>query len=213
MKEIDRRLLLIGGGGHCKSVLDCVLSTGVFKSIGIVDCNPSVSALGIKVIGNDDELLRLKNDGWTDAFISVGSIGSTALRRRLYQRIKELGFTVPTIIDPSVILGRAIKIGEGVFIGKRAIINTGSSIGDCAIINTGVIIEHDCQIGAFAHISPGGILCGQVVIGDDSHIGAGTVVRQGISIGYCSLIGAGSVVVKDIPDNIKAYGNPCKVVK
>lgn len=210
---MDRRLLLIGGGGHCESVLDCVLSTGSFKTIGIVDRNPSASALEVKVIGNDDDLFRLKNDGWTDAFISVGSIGSTALRRRLYQMIKELGFTVPTIIAPSAIIGRATKIGEGVFIGKGAIINTGVSIGNCAIINTGAIIEHDCKIGVFAHVSSGGTLCGQVVVGDDSHIGAGTVVRQGISIGCCTLIGAGSVVVKDIRDNIKAYGIPCKEVK
>ena len=210
--ETGKRLLLIGGGGHCKSVLDCALSMACFDEIGIVDRDLLVSALGIHVVGSDDDLPRLKNEGWTDAFVSVGSIGDTNLRRRLYQIIKDLDFVIPTIIDPSAVVGRKTEIGEGVFIGKQAVINAGASIGVCAIINTGAIIEHDCRIGAFSHISPGGILCGQVIVGDDSHIGAGTVVRQSISIGDNTLIGAGSVVIKDVPNNSKAYGNPCKVV-
>ncbi len=208
-----KKLLLIGGGGHCRSVLDCVLSTKSYQQIGIIDNDSSASALGITVIGNDNDLLRLNNEGWTDAFISVGSVGYTALRRRLYQMVKSIGFTVPSIIDPSAIIARDASVGEGVFIGKRTVVNTGSKIGNCAILNTGSIIEHDCIIGDFAHISPGTTLCGQVTVGDDSHVGAGSVVRQGIQIGGGSIVGAGSVVVKDIPDNVKAYGNPCKAVE
>ena len=211
--RMSKRLLLIGGGGHCRSVLDCALSMSCFDEIGIVDRDPMASALGIHVVGNDDDLPRLKEEGWTDAFISIGSVGATELRRRLYRTVSELGFTVPTIIDPSAILGRSVKIGEGAFIGKLAVINAGASVGECAIINTGAVIEHDCRVGAFAHVSPGATLCGQVVAGADSHIGASAVVRQCISIGDNTLIGAGSVVVKDIPGHVKAFGNPCKVVE
>ncbi len=50
-------------------------------------------------------------------------------------------------------------------------------------------------------------------MGSDSHIGAGTMVRQFVKIGNNSLIGMGSVVIRDIPSNVKAYGNPCKVVE
>ena len=75
------------------------------------------------------------------------------------------------------------------------------------------MIEHDCEIGEFAHISPGTVICGQVHIGMDSHIGAGSVVRQQIRIGSDVLIGAGSVVVKDMPNHVKAYGNPCRVAE
>lgn len=210
-ESTDRKLLLIGGGGHCHSVLDSVLSTGIYADIGIVD-NIDSSCLGIPVIGTDDDIPILINNGWTDAFISVGSIGDTRIRRRLYEMVKHYGLSVPTIIDPSAVVSNGVVIQEGVFIGKRTVVNTGCCIGICSIINTGAIVEHDCKIGDFSHISPGTTLCGQVEVGHDSHVGAGSVVKQLVEIGNKVLIGAGSTVLKDIPDNVKAYGNPCRVV-
>ncbi len=208
---MKKKILLIGGGSHCHSVLDAILASDLYDEIGIVD-NVVSSYLGVPVIGNDDDIPTLFKAGWTYGFITVGSVGDTKIRRRLYKMVKMHGFKVPSVIDATAIIGQGVHIEDGVFIGKRAVINAGSSIGACAIINTGAIIEHDCEIGAFSHISPGTILCGQVKIGDDSHVGAGSVVKQMIEIGDNALIGAGSVVVKNIPDNVKAYGNPCKVV-
>ena len=209
----EKKILLLGGGGHCRSVLDCLMSTGKYEEIGIIDYDKSASALDVDVIGTDDDLPRLLQEGWSDAFITVGSVGHTNLRRKLFSLINELGFSIPSIIDPSAIIAKGTTIGEGTFVGKRAVVNTGSIIGQCAIINTGAIIEHDCQIDDFAHISPGATLCGQVKVGKDSHIGAGSVVRQGICIESNTIVGAGSVVVKDIPGEVKAFGNPCRVVE
>ncbi len=210
--KMGKKILLIGGGGHCHSVLDSVLSLKEYDEIGIID-NTEHTYSGISVIGTDDDLPSLYKQGWTDAFIAVGSIGNTIIRRHLFEKAKAIGLTIPAIIDPTAIIGRLVNISEGVFVGKRAIINAGAKIHECAIINTGAIIEHDCEIGAFSHISPGSVLCGQVYIGHDSHLGAGSKVRQQIQIGDNSLIGIGSVVVKNIPSNVKAYGNPCRVVE
>ena len=207
----SKRLLLIGGGGHCRSVLDAVLRAGMYDEIGIVDPDEQAGCPGVPVVGRDEDLPLLLASGWTDAFVTVGSIGNTARRRRLYRMIVELGFSVPVIIDPGAEVAGDVRIGSGSFIGKRAVVNAGSVIGDAVIINTGSVIEHTCGIGDFAHISPGSILCGQVMIGSDTHIGAGSVVRQGIEIGQRSIIGIGSVVVKNIPDEVVAFGNPCRV--
>lgn len=209
----EKKILLLGGGGHCRSVLDCLMLLEDYSEIGIIDYDKSASALGVDVIGTDYDLPRLLQEGWHEAFITVGSVGCTTLRRRLFSLITELGFTIPSIIDPTAIITRETTIGKGTFVGKHAIVNTGSIIGNCVIINTGAIIEHDCQIDDFAHISPGVTLCGKVTVGKDTHIGAGSVVRQGITIGNNTIVGAGSVVVKNIPSEVQAYGNPCRVVE
>ena len=211
-QRLRKKLLLIGGGGHCKSVLDSAISTGFFDEIGIVDYIGS-SCLGISVIGTDEDIPKLIKEGWNCAVVTVGSVGNTGLRRRLFHMIQQLHLTLSTIIDPTAVIARETMIGKGCFIGKKAVVNAGSIIGSCAIINTGSIIEHDCRLGDFVHVSPGSALCGQVSVGSDTHIGAGSVIRQGVTIGKQTLIGAGSVVVKDIPDNVKAYGNPCRIVE
>ena len=208
----NKKLLLIGGGGHCKSVIDSVLSSGEYDAVGIIDNTAETPYQGIEVIGNDNDLPSLLKAGWEYAFITVGSVGNTGIRQRLYNMVRSLGFKVPVIADPTSVLAGDTSIGEGTFIGKNAVVNSYAATGICAIINTGAIIEHECSIGDFSHISSGAVLCGQVNIGNDTHIGAGTVVRQQIHIGNNVMIGAGSAVVKDIQDGAKAYGNPCKVV-
>ena len=212
MTPDSKRILLIGGGGHCRSVLDSVLSLGLYDEVGIVD-REAVRIPGASVVGSDQDLGALFQKGWTDAFITLGSVGNTALRRRIYSAIREIGFHIPTIADKTAAIAGGVRMDDGCFIGKNAVINAGASLGCCAIINTGAIVEHDCAVGDFSHISPGAVLCGQVRIGHDTHIGAGTVVRQLISVGNNVLIGAGSVVVKDIPDGKTAYGNPCRIVE
>lgn len=209
---MKRKLLLIGGGGHCHSVLDSALAMGAFDEVGIID-NVDCSCLGVSVIGTDNDIPALIKDGWNCAIITVGSVGNTAIRRKLHEMVRSYGLFISSIIDPSATIAQGVTIHDGCFIGKRAIVNTGSEIGECAIINTGAIVEHDCTIGAFSHISPGTVLCGQISVGDDSHIGAGSVVRQCITVGNNVLIGAGSVVVDNIQDRVKAYGNPCRVVE
>ena len=207
-----KNILLIGGGGHCCSVLDSIFSLNIYHKIGIID-SKDLSVLGVPVVGTDDELPQLTREGWNEAFITVGSVGNTMIRRRLYSLVKKLGFYIPSIVDLSATVARTVQIEEGSYLGKRTVVNTGTQIGRCAIINTGAIVEHDCIVGDFTHISPGAVLCGQVFAGNDSHIGAGTVVKQQINIGEKSLIGAGSVVVQNILKNEKAYGNPCRVIK
>lgn len=220
MENEQKRILLIGGGGHCHSVLDVLSSLKEYDQIGIVARDKENlkelqedDLVSNYLVGIDEDLLKLYEEGWTHAFITLGSIGNPKVRKKIYALIKQIGFIVPTIIDDSATVSPKANIGEGIFIGKNAVVNIGSSIGDCCIINTGSIVEHDCIIGCFVHISPGAVICGQVTVGNDSHVGAASVVRQGIVIGENVLIGAGSVVVKDIQDNVKAYGNPCKVVE
>lgn len=209
---MENRLLLIGGGGHCRSILDVLLHLNIYTKIGIVDCDKTITYEKVSVVGVDDELPKLYSEGWENAFISLGSVGPTDKRSRMFSILKQIGFNIPNVVDPSAIIADNVVIKEGVFVGKGVVINTGVMIDDGVIINTSAVVEHDCKVGRFAHISIAAILCGQVCVGANTHVGANSVVKQSTVIGKNSLIGIGSVVVRDIPDNVTAYGNPCKVV-
>lgn len=202
------------------SVVDSLMGLKWYEQIGLIE-KPKTSIVlsqdetefGQAIVGTDDDLERLFKEGYTDAFITVGSIGDITVRKKLYSRLKEIGYHIPNIVDQSAIVSSSAKLGEGIFIGKGAIVNGYASIGDCVILNTGSIVEHECNVGDFVHLATGAILCGNICVGLGTHIGAGSVVRQGISIGDNTMIGMGSVVVNNIGSNIKAYGNPCKEVE
>lgn len=213
LTNMCRRILLIGGGGHCKSVLDTLLTTQEYSEIGIIDVGDNLgkNVCNIPVVGCDGDLEKLKGMGYTHAFIAFGGINNLPLRIKNFERIKALGFLIPNIIDPSAIVSINAMLGAGIFAGKNAVINSGAEIGDCVIINTRALVEHDCKIGDFADISPGAVICGGVEIGKNTFIGAQSAVRQTIKIGSDTLIGMGSIVVKDVPGNAIAYGNPCRV--
>lgn len=205
-------IVLIGGGGHAKSVIDSIKSEGKWNIIGILDNSDKIGQYiaDIPVIGTDDDLPMLYNQGVRFVFITIGSIGNVHIRRKLFNKVTEIGFLFPNIIDKSAIIAADIELGTGNFFAKRTVINAGSIIGNQTIINTGAIVDHDCFIGDFVHLSPGSVLSGGVKIGRDSHIGTNSTIIQYINIGEQVLIGAGSVVLKDIKDNMKGYGNPCK---
>lgn len=169
--------------------------------------------MGIPVVGTDADLPALFTGGWKDAAVTVGSVGRPEARRRLFQRLKEIGFALPPVISSDAVIGRGVRVAEGTFIGKRAVVNAGSRVGLCAIVNTGAIAEHDCVIGSFAHVSPGAVLCGEVQVGENSHVGAGAVVRQQIRIGRDAVIGAGSVIIRDVPDRCTVVGNPGRILE
>lgn len=212
---MNKRILLIGGGGHCKSVLDSLLELNEYAEIGIIDKRENLGKLvmGVPVVGFDDDLPTLFREGYGYAFVTIGSIGNPTLRIKLFNIISEIGYKIPVIIDDSAKVSKHARIEQGVFLGKQTVINAGALIQKGSIINSGSIVEHDCKIGAFAHIAPGAVLGGEVVVGENSHIGSNVTVKQQIHIGSNSIIGMGSVVLQNIDSHTIAYGNPCKEVK
>lgn len=211
---MKKEVLLIGGGGHARSIIDSLNDKQQVKIIGILDKKEKFGEAinGIPVIGTDDDLEYYYGQGVTQAIISLGSIGIPRVREMLYKRIKAIGYSLPNVIDDTAVVANDCLLGEGIYVGKGAIVNTGVKLGNMCIVNTGSIIEHDCKISDLVHIAPGVTLCGGVKIGEMCHIGAGATIMQYTKVGKYSVIGLGSVVVKDISQYTKAYGNPCKEV-
>ena len=213
MKMLDDRIVLIGGGGHCKSVLDCLLRTKVYREIVITDYDspPGSLIMGCKVAGTDDVLEDLFEEGIRDAFITIGSIKSPKRRVDAYQRAKSIGFHFPCICDPSSIVAESATVGEGVFVGKNAVINSEVKICNMAIINTAAVIEHDCSIGEFTHIAVGAVVCGSTEVGCWSFVGANATLIQGLSIGEGCVIGAGCTVQRDLSAGSFVANRPDKM--
>lgn len=205
-----KKLLLVGSGGHCKSILDCLRFSCEYGEVGIVSNDIPQASLfcGKEVVGADADLSRLFQGGFQYAFVAVGSVGDVSMRVRLENLVKSIGFSLPCIIDPTSAIASDVVLGDGVFIGKNAVANAHSLLGDCCILNTGCIVEHDCTVGAFTHISPGAVLCGNVAVGCNSHIGANATVLQGLTIGNHAIVGAGSVVTRNVADFSIVKGNP-----
>jgi len=190
-----KNIILIGGGGHCKSVIDVIEQEGRFEIIGIVD-KPELlgsNVLGYSVIGNDSDLNSLAKK-YQYALITVGQIKSPLLRIKLFNLAVKAGFTLPNIISSNAYVSKHSSIGNGVVVMHNAIVNASASIGDNCIINSKALIEHDCTISKHCHISTNATINGGVTIESGCFIGSSATTKELITIGENSFIKAGSLV-------------------
>ena len=200
-------LILIGGGGHCKSVIDVAESAG-FNILGVLDMPEEVGkqVLDYKVIGTDDDISKYVDKA--EFVITVGFIKNPAIRIKLYNKVKEAGGKLATVIASTAHVSKYATIGEGTVIMHQAVVNAGAKIGVNCIINTFANIEHDAQIGDQCHISTGTMVNGDCKVGDRCFIGSQSVLANGITVGDDIIVGAGTVVCKTIKSKGIYLGNP-----
>lgn len=208
-------IIIIGGGGHAKVVMDIILKSSKYHVVGYTAPKDHIPVMrsGIKYLGDDSILPILLKQGVTLAALAIGSVGENRLRAKLYERIHKFGFSFPPLVHPSAIMATDVLISEASIIGPGAVINPDVEIGVNVIVNSAVVIEHDCFIGKHVHISPGAVICGGVRVGDLAHVGAGAVIIQGLSIGEGAVIGAGAVVLHDVEPWSVVAGNPGRVIR
>lgn len=192
-------MYLFGASGHAKVIIDILKATNT-EINGLVDDNPDVNELlGYPVFHKRTDLSPI-----------IVSIGVNATRKEV---VGKLSGIFGKAVHPLAVISDTVSIDEGTVVMQGVIIQSDASIGKHCIINTGASVDHECVIEDFVHISPHATLCGNVTIGEGTWIGAGTTIIPGVKIGKWCVIGAGSVVTKDIPDNVLAVGNRCKIVK
>lgn len=215
MAGLVEKIILLGCGGHAKSVIDTIEQNGQFEIAGLVDkdCAESYEYRGYQIIGADEDLEKIYEEGIRYAFVSVGYMGKGEIRNRLYHTLKKIGYEVPSIIDNTAVIASDAVIGEGTYIGKKAVVNADAHIGKMCIINTAAVVEHECSVGDYSHVSVGSILCGAVRVKEACFIGAGATVIQGVEIGADCIVGAGAVIRKDAPERAVLAGNPAKIFR
>lgn len=195
-------IILLGTGGHARSVVDSIEAGGKYRIAGLLDkeIKAGDSYRDYRVLGTDDLLEDIFKSGIRNAFVSIGYLGIGDVRNRLYERLKSTGFILPDVVDPTSVIAGDVELGEGVFVGKNAVINANAKIENMCIINTAAVIEHDCNIGQFSHVAVGAVVCGGARIGKASLIGANATVIQERIIGNNCIVGAGAVVRRNLAD-------------
>jgi len=190
-----KKIILIGGGGHCKSVIDVIEQEKKYKIAGIIDKTSSLGAkiLGYKVIGSDLDLDFLAKK-YKNAIITVGQIKSPLVRIKLFNLANKAGFKFPSIISPRAYVSKHSSIGIGTIIMHNVVVNANVSIGYNCIINTKSLIEHDCEISNHCHISTNATINGSVKIRSKCFIGSNATVRDGITIKENNFVKAHSLV-------------------
>ena len=204
---MNKDLILLGGGGHCKSVIDVAESAG-YNILGVLDMPEDVGkdVLAYKVIGTDDNIPQYVDKA--EFVITVGFIKNPAVRIKLYNKVKAAGGRLATIIASTAYVSKYAEVGEGTVIMHNAFVNAGAKVGANCIINTFVNIEHDAVVGDQCHISTGTMVNGECKIGDNTFIGSQSVCANCIEIGSDIIVGAGSVVRKSIGQKGIYAGNP-----
>ena len=189
------KIILIGGGGHCKSCIDVIELQDNFKIEGIIDLpeKKGQKILGYPIIGSDNDLEDLSKL-YSYFFITLGQIKDYSKRKMLFDKLVLMEVQIPVIISPLAYVSKHSKIGMGSIIMHYAIVNADAIIGKNCIINTRSIIEHDSSIGDHCHISTGAILNGGVKVGNNTFIGSGAVSKEYIEIAQNSFIKANTIV-------------------
>ena len=210
-----QKIILVGGGGHCKACIDVIDSLDRFEILGILDLPENIGqrVLDYRIIGSDDDIADWASKG-TAFLITLGHLGDTRLRRRIAIKIENSGGKMPVVIAPTAHVSRYAKIGQGTIIMHYAVVNAEANIGTCCIINNHALIEHEASVGDHTHISTGARINGNSNIGNDCFLGSGSVMNQGLSVASNITIGSGSLVRKSIAQNGGVYsGNPLRKIR
>lgn len=205
-----KNLILVGGGGHCKSVIDVAECAG-YSIFGILERPEEVGkkVLDYEVIGTDDDMAKYADQA--EFIVTVGQIMSPDLRIKLHKMLADAGCRLATIISPTAHVSRYATIGEGTVVMHQAVVNADAKVGKGCIINTLANIEHDVVVGDYCHISTGAMVNGGCKIGDDCFIGSQSVLANGISVCDGCVISAGAFVLKPIKEKGVYMGNPASI--
>ena len=204
---MKRNLVLVGGGGHCKSVVDVAESAG-YNILGILDIPDQFGkkVLSYLVVGNDDDIIKYIDEA--EFIVTVGQIKDPSLRIKLHNKILSAGGKLATIIASTAYVSKYANIGQGTVVMHNAFVNADVKIGLGCIINSFANIEHDTVIGDYCHISTGAMVNGSCIVGEKSFIGSQSVLANNITITADCVVAAGTIVNKNLKEKGIYFGNP-----
>ena len=196
------QVVVFTGGGHAKMCIEILKQTRQYEIYGISDINyPDLKeVLGIPVLGDNEILPELYEQGYRKMVNGLGTVANHPLRKEMYCKYKSMGFEFPNLIHPTAMVEPSVSMGEGNQIMMGAIVGPCVKIGSNCIVNSGAIVSHDSVISDHVHIAPGAVLGGSVKVGENTLIGMGTTIYFGVKIGSNVVIHNGCNIYSDVPD-------------
>lgn len=182
---MDRTLLILGAGGHGKSVAEAALLSGEWQDILFLDdAWPSVSlALDCPVVGKTEAV----GEWVSKCQGAIAAVGNNSVRHSWVELIEHAEIELVSIIHPRAWVSPSAVIGAGTAVMAGAVVGTVSSVGKGAIINCNATVDHDVVMDDFSHLGVGVQLAGGV------KVGAAAWLQAGSSCGYSVVVEAGVV--------------------
>ncbi|GAC1369649.1 MAG: hypothetical protein NVS3B3_01440 [Aquirhabdus sp.] len=183
------RLLIVGAGGHGRSLAEAVLAGGIYEIAGFIDDSAQKSQLilGYPVLGNTSNLITYRSH----ASLAIVALGNNILRETLSNTLLSLGFKLITVIHPRAIVASSAVIGDGSAIMAGAIIGTEARLGCGVIVNCGAVVDHDAQVHDYGHLGVNACMSGGSVLGRQAWLQAGSSLGFGVQIAGGFVLQAG----------------------
>ncbi len=181
-----RRLLIVGAGGHGRSVAEAVLAAGEFELAGFVDdAAPGLSIVwNLAVLGTTTDVGHYR----VHADHAIVAMGNNAVRESLCNSLLAAGFELATIVHPRAIVSPRAVIGQGCTIMAGAVVGTEAKLGCGVIVNCGAVVDHNAQVHDYGHLGVNAAMAG------GSELGRSAWMQAGTSIGYGVKVAAGVVM-------------------
>ncbi len=194
-------LLVYGGGGHGKSLIELARAQGLYTPAGVIDdgMKPGDTILGVPVLGGSLVLAAAHAAGARLAASAIGGLSDISFRKVIFDRLESAGLACPALVHPTAFVEESACLADGVQVFPHAYVGSSASVGFGVIVNTGVILSHDVSVGAYSNISPGAILAGAVSVGERVLIGMGANINLDVNIGDGARLGNGAIIKADVP--------------
>lgn len=202
-------VVLLGGGGHARVLLDVLALTG--RAVrGLLDDDPAVTGSDQAQRLGGIEALKQLDPSEIELINAIGSANLPTIRQAVYEHARAAGFRFAPVLHPDATIARLATLGPGVQVLAQSVVGPGTTLGENVLINTRSSVDHDCTVGPHTHLAPGVTVCGSVRIGAGCHIGSGATIIQGVTLGDGVLVAAGAVVTKDVADGQRVAGVPAR---
>lgn len=200
------KLLIIGSGGHGRSVLGTALASGVYDEIEFATNADNPDPVeGFRILDERKLGFDEMRYGYSAVFVAIGD---NAARLWKVRRLIEMGIEVPILVHPTASVSAFTEMGAGTLIGPNAVVNSFAKLGIGCIVNTGAVVEHDCVVADGVHLSPNAAIGGGTELGEGSWLCISSCTADHVLLPAWSVLAAGSSLVRSASKSGLYAGSP-----